>query len=274
MQLSRPELDVGLSTLTLNAAKEFYRDLMGFEELPSLSMGELGQMARLRAGNHVIKLYEFSRSPERVEGGTDKVNGMRLLAFILDDFEGAMARLDAKGHAYTPLQLPDSSPLRVAFTSDADGNALELVGLKSSPSAGFKTRMQVGLTVSDVQRSRRFYGELLGLKEEPEMKLPASMGTVGNVRYGFQLGTTTIKFWSKGELASRTGAPARYTGIRLITAHVEDTDAVHERLKSGGVDIKVPPHDFQGLSRVMFITDPDGNFIEFASPLRKSQAAS
>lgn len=268
MQLSRPELDVGLATLNLSAAKEFYRDLLGFDELSGLSMGEIGQMARVRAGDHVIKLYDFSRKPERVEGGTDKANGMRLLAFILADFEAVIARLEARGHAYNPLSLPDSSPLRVAFTSDADGNALELVGLKARPSGGFKTRMQIGLTVSDAQRSRRFYGELLGLKEEPEMKLPASMGTVGNVRYGFQLGTTTIKFWSKGEVPTKTGAPARYTGIRLITAHVEDTDAVHEQLASRGVEIKVPPHDFQGLSRVMFITDPDGNFIEFASPLR------
>ena len=44
---------------------------------------------------------------------------------------------------------------------------------------------------------------------------------------------------------------------------------MHEELKRRGVQIKVPPHDFQGLSRVMFITDPDGNFIEFASPLKK-----
>jgi catechol 2,3-dioxygenase-like lactoylglutathione lyase family enzyme len=269
MQLSRPQLDVGLTTLDLTAAQSFYRDLMGFEELPGLSMGEIGRMARVRAGKHVIKLYDFTRPPERLEGGTDKANGMRLLAFILDDFEAVIARLDAKGHKYNRLSLPDSSPLRVAFTNDADGNALELVGMKTSPGEGFKTRMQVGLTVADVQRSRRFYGELLGLKEEPEMKLPASMATVGNVRYGFQLGATTIKFWSKGELPTKSGAPARYTGIRLITAHVEDTDAVHEQLARRGVDIAIPPHDFQGLSRVMFITDPDRNFIEFASPLRK-----
>lgn len=265
MQLSKPELDVGLATLNMTAAKEFYRDLLGFEELPGLSMGKIGSMARLRAGGHVLKLYDFSRPPEHVSGGTDKANGMRLLAFILDDFEAAIARLDAKGHKHQPLSLPDSSPLRVTFTSDADGNALELVGLKAPPSGGFKTRMQIGLTVSDAQRSRRFYGELLGLKEEPEMKLPASMGTVGNVRYGFQLGSTTIKFWSKGQLPTKTGAPARYTGIRLITAHVEDTDAVHAHLESLGVEIKVPPNDFQGLARVMFIADPDGNFIEFAS---------
>jgi catechol 2,3-dioxygenase-like lactoylglutathione lyase family enzyme len=269
MELSRPELDVGVATPDLPGAKAFYRDLLGFEELPGASMGELGQMARLRAGNHGIKLYDFSRPPEKVEGGTDKANGMRLLAFIFADLESVLTRFDAKGHKYSRLALPEASPLSVAFANDADGNALELVGFKTAPSNSFKTRMQIGLTVAEVQRSRQFYGELLGLKEEPEMKLPASMGTTGNVRYGFVLGATTIKFWGKGELPTKTGAPPRYTGIRLITAHVKDVDALHEDLKSRGVEIKVPPHEFQGLARVMFIADPDGNFIEFASPLAK-----
>jgi catechol 2,3-dioxygenase-like lactoylglutathione lyase family enzyme len=269
MQLSKQELDVGVATPAFEVAKTFYKVLMGFEELPPLSMGALGKMARLRIGNHVLKLYDFARSPERVEGGTDKANGMRLLAFILDDLESVLARFDAAGHKYSRLALPDSSAFRVAFTSDADGNALELVGLKTAPGDRLKTRLQVGLTVADVQRSRKFYGELLGLKEEPEMKLPSSMATVGNVRYGFVLGATTIKFWGKGELPTKTGAPARYTGIRLITAHVADTDVAHEQLKSRGVEIKVPPHDFEGLARVMFIVDPDGNFIEFSSPLRR-----
>ena len=84
---------------------------------------------------------------------------------------------------------------------------------------------------------------------------------------------TRTRTRDKGELPTKAGAPARYTGIRLITAHVEDTDAVHEELKGRGVEIKVPPHDFQGLARVMFITDPDGNFIELASPLKQQRCA-
>jgi glyoxylase I family protein len=269
MQLSKQELDVGVATRDVDAAVSFYRDVLGFEALPRVSMGEVGNMAPLRVGNHVIKLYAFSRAPEQVEGGTDKANGIRLLAFILDDLDAVLARFDAAGLTFSKLELPDSSPLRVAFARDADGNALELVGLRTPAGDRLKTRMQVGLTVADVQRSRRFYGELLGLKEEPEMKLPASMGTVGNVRYGFLLGGTTIKFWSRGELPTKTGAPARYTGLRLITAHVDDADAVHAELAGRGVEIKVPPHDFQGLARVFFVADPDGNWIEFASPLVK-----
>jgi glyoxylase I family protein len=268
MQLTKQELDVGIATPDAAAAAAFYTDLLGFEPLSGLSLGELGKMNRVRVGDHVLKLYDFARAPERVEGGTDKANGMRLLAFILDDLDAVLARMDARGHKYNRLTLPDSATFEVAFTSDADGNALELVGLKAPAGDKLKARMQIGLTVSDIQRSRHFYGELLGLKEEPEMKLPASMQTVGNVRYGFVFGKTTIKFWGKGELPSRTGAPARYTGIRLITVPVEDTDAAYAQLTERGVEVKVKPHDLQGLARVMFVTDPDGNFIEFAGPLR------
>jgi catechol 2,3-dioxygenase-like lactoylglutathione lyase family enzyme len=108
---------------------------------------------------------------------------------------------------------------------------------------------------------------MLGLAEQPEMKLPRSMGVVGNVRYGFTLGSTTIKFWSRGELPVRTGAPTKRTGIRLMTAFVDDVDATHELLRSRDVPVKVPPHDLAGLARVMFIADPDGNWIELARPL-------
>jgi glyoxylase I family protein len=269
MQLTKQELDVGIATPNADAATAFYKDLLGFEQLPGMSLGEVGRMNRLRVGNHVLKLYDFARPPERVEGGTDKANGMRLLAFILDDLDAVLARFDAAGHKYSRLALPAASTFQVAFSSDADGNALELVGLKNAAGDKLQTRLQIGLTVSDIQRSRRFYGEVLGLKEEPEMKLPASMGTVGDVRYGFVFGHTTIKFWGKGELPTKTGAPARYTGIRLMTVNVEDTDAVHAELERRGVEIKVKPHDLMGLARVMFVTDPDGNFIEVASPLRK-----
>ena len=269
MELTRPELDVGLATRDVKAQSAFYKDVMGFEAQSGLSMGDAGSMARVRVGGHTIKLYDFTRKPEVVEPGTDKANGLRLLAFILDDLESVLARFDTIGHPYTKLPLPDSTPFRVAFSTDADGNALELVGLKTAAGDGYKARMQIGLTVSDVQRSRHFYGELLGLKEEPEMKLPESMGTVGNVRYGFIMGATTIKFWGRGELPTKTGAPSRYTGIRLITVHVTDADAVHKELVARGVEVKAPPADFQGLARVFFVADPDGNWIEFASPLKQ-----
>ena len=213
MELTRPELDVGIATRNSGAALAFYRDVLGFSEIAPLPMGELGAMKRIQVGGHVLKLYDFKNAPEACEGGTEKAIGMRLLAFLLDDLEAVLARFDAHKLPYRRLPLPDDRPFKVAFANDADGNALELVGLGKPAGDKLKARMQIGLTVGDVARSRHFYGQLLGLREEPEMKLPKSMGVVGNVRYGFVAGATTIKFWSRGELPVKTGAPGRMTGI-------------------------------------------------------------
>jgi catechol 2,3-dioxygenase-like lactoylglutathione lyase family enzyme len=251
MQLSKPELDAGVATV------------------PPLSFGPGGKMQRVQVGGHVLKLYDFAKPPEVTVGGTDKGVGIRLLAFLLDDLAGVLARFDAAGMKYNRLPLPETSTFEVAFASDPDGNALELVGLKKPAGDRLTTRMQIGLTVSDIQRSRHFYGELLGFKEEPEMKLPASMGVVGNTRYGFIAGASTIKFWSRGQLPVLSGQPGKRTGIRLITAFVADVDALAPVLRERGVPIKVEPHDLAGLARVMFITDPDDNWIELVSPLEK-----
>jgi glyoxylase I family protein len=265
MELVKQELDVGLVTRNAAAARDFYANVMGFEPQPELSLGDLGVQYRYRVGNHFVKLNELRAQPLPHEGGTDKANGMRLLAFILDDLGSVLARCDRAGVRYNRLELPEQSPYEVAFSNDADGNALELVGLKKPAGDALKVRMQIGLTVADVERSKHFYGALLGLRQEPDMKLPRSMNTVGNTRYGFVAGKTTIKFWSKGpDLPTQTGGPGRRTGIRTITGVVPDVDALHETLRTRGVTIKSPPSNF-GKARIMFIADPDGNWLEFGS---------
>ena len=268
MQLTRPELDVGIATRNLAAMRGFYGEVMGFTTLPDQALGALGKMGRIRVGQHILKLYDFAQPPAPTEGGTEKANGIRLLAFLLDDLDAVLSRLDAQKLAYRRLPLPPNTPFSVAFANDPDGNALELVGLAKPGGDALTTRVQIGLTVADIARSRHYYGELLGLREEPEMKLPRSMGVVGDTRYGFLLGSTTIKFWSRGpELPTWSGSPSKRTGLRLITAHVADVDAAHEELVKRGVPIKVAPHDLEGLARVMFIADPDGNWIELAAAL-------
>jgi glyoxylase I family protein len=264
MQFAKPALDIGIASRNAAAAKAFYQEVFGFTSLPDGSMGDLGRELCARFAGHTLRFYDFNQPPEPTEGGTDKANGIRLLAFILDDLDAVLARMTERSHPFRMMPLPEQTPYRVAFSNDADGNALELVGLRKPAGPELAIRMQIGLTVSDIARSRHFYGELLGLKEEPEMKLPASMGVVGNTRYGFRAGGTTIKFWSRGPgLPTWSGAPGKRTGLRMITTFVDDVDATHDLLRSRGVPIKVPPTNFDKTVRVMMAADPDNNWIEF-----------
>lgn len=280
MQLTNPALDIDILTRDPDALMGFYRDRLGCEPRPAPTPFEGGRHMLVAAGRHRLNLLSLDEAPGASAGATERANGIRLLAFILPDLEAVLARFDAAGHGYERLPLPEAAPFQVAFSRDSDGNALELVGLRDTPAGGFSPRMQIALTVSDAKPARDFYGRILGLQEEPVMKLPPDMGAVDDERYGFVFGGTTLKFWSHGpDRPTRSGPPFERTGLRRIVAHVEDVDALADQLRSEGVSIEVEPRAVDGrdvargeaaadgnpAARTLSVSDPDGNWIEFRS---------
>jgi len=264
IRLAKQELDVAIVPSDPDATCAFYRDLMGFAETPSLPLGKRAVQRRFAVGGSVLKCNCLPTPPQRQEGGVERAIGMRLLAFVLDDLDTVLKRFDAAGHKHSALPVPDSTPYRVSFAKDPEGNMLELVGLRTPAGERYKARLQVGLTVRDIERSRHFYGQQLGLPEEPVMKVGGAVGS----RYGFTWGKSTVKFWSvAGELPVETGSPHERAGIRMFTAMVADLGEAHDELVSKDVPVVMPPTDFGGVARIMFIADPDGNWIELAQAL-------
>jgi catechol 2,3-dioxygenase-like lactoylglutathione lyase family enzyme len=260
MRLAKPELDVGIVSSDADATCAFYRDVMGFKELASMPLGKGALQHRFQIGHHVVKINQFPQAPQRERGGVDRAIGIRLLAFILDDLDGLLGRLDNAGRRHSSIPTGNLD-YRVAFTKDPEGNVLELVGLRKPAGDKLTSRMQVGLTVANVERSRRFYGKQLGLREEPLMEVGGDVG----VRYGFVWGSTTIKFWHVAkELPVQTGAPTLRAGLRMFTAMVEDLDEAHTELVAKDVPVRMAPTELPGVARIMFVADPDDNWIELA----------
>jgi len=115
------------------------------------------------------------------------------------------------------------------------------------------------LTVSDLEKSRTFYREFVGLEE-----LPAVDDTlVGAKRYPFRHGTTTINVWSFG-----SGLPAntRSAGIQYVVSDVEVVDA---KAKAQGVKIDTPLGNFSAGLRTIWLSDPDGITNYFAQIVRR-----
>jgi catechol 2,3-dioxygenase-like lactoylglutathione lyase family enzyme len=145
---------------------------------------------------------------------------------------------------------------------DPDSQWVELViapGRNADPSS----QLEVGLTVSDLERSRAFYRDFVGLEE----LAPVESMLLGTTKYPFRHGTTTVNVWS---FARSLPANTYTAGIQYV---VSDVALVASRAKAGNVTITTPLGNFGAGLRTIWLGDPDGITNYFAQLMRNTQAA-
>jgi catechol 2,3-dioxygenase-like lactoylglutathione lyase family enzyme len=125
------------------------------------------------------------------------------------------------------------------------------------------TRLQhVGLIVSDLERSRLFYGGALGLEDVPR---PSNFTFAGA---WFRFGASEIHLLAEADTTGRAGAPdpgpsAAHGLVAHIALEVEDLEAALARLEENAVPlIGGPMPRGDGVTQVFF-RDPDGYVLEF-----------
>jgi len=113
----------------------------------------------------------------------------------------------------------------------------------------------VAVCVTDVERSKRFYGTVLGLKEIPRPAFPFG-GTWYELADGRQLHLI---------VHDRPLTLRGTTEIDLRDGHlafgVQDFDAAVAHLREAGVECVVRPENVTPWKQI-YVTDPDGNVIE------------
>ncbi|MBS1879939.1 MAG: VOC family protein [Actinobacteria bacterium] len=100
----------------------------------------------------------------------------------------------------------------------------------------------IGVPSTDADRSRKFYGETLGLRSDPKAE------------YEFWVGDTCFAIWEPARLGiefqpSKNAHPA---------LHVDDVAAARAELEAKGVEFQGEILD-TGVCRMALFTDPDGN---------------
>jgi catechol 2,3-dioxygenase-like lactoylglutathione lyase family enzyme len=100
----------------------------------------------------------------------------------------------------------------------------------------------VSVPSQDGERSRRFYGEVLGLRADE------------HARYEFWAGDTCIAIWEPVRFG-REFAPQKNGHIAL---RVDDVEASRKELEAKGVEFFGETLD-TGVCHMAFFTDPDGN---------------
>jgi lactoylglutathione lyase len=134
------------------------------------------------------------------------------------------------------------------------------------PEIAFRDAFPI-LSVEDVERSLRFYRDLLGY--ELTFRWPEE----GAIEFAFvQLGASGLGLGKVGEVHSIVGRPVdpppadRLPRFELCL-YVDDVDAASAYLLANGVERLVPPTDQPWGERLAYFADPDGNPIHVCAQL-------
>ena len=105
-------------------AKEFYIDKLGFELYREVYRPAQDDYLRmLRKGETVLELFIKPDAPARVTN--PEAQGLRHLAFHVEDIEGAVAWLNGLGIETEPIREDTCNGGRFTFFKDPDGLPLE-----------------------------------------------------------------------------------------------------------------------------------------------------
>ena len=216
----------------LGRSETFYGDTLGLMRNPH--SGE--RWVEYETGNLTLGLSTFG-------GG---------VALRVDDVEQRRRELEQAGVRFR-MDTFDSGVCKGAPFIDPDGNRL-LLHRRYAPEETWELETTdvertdfVGINVTDRDKAVEFYGQTLGLEQNPLAS--AEWPELGADNVGFVLSTPEQK--GGGEFKPEVS----------IAFRVPDVAASMERLRAAGVEFEVPePYD-SGVCHMAFFRDPDGNSL-------------
>ncbi|MEL6551943.1 MAG: VOC family protein [Cyanobacteria bacterium J06621_11] len=106
-------------------SKAFYTDILGFEIIEETYRAPRDSYKLdLRVGNGQIELFSFPNAPARPS--YPEAQGLRHLAFSVDDIEAQIIKLKEKGIDTEPVRIDELTGKQFTFFKDPDGLPLEL----------------------------------------------------------------------------------------------------------------------------------------------------
>jgi catechol 2,3-dioxygenase-like lactoylglutathione lyase family enzyme len=140
----------------------------------------------------------------------------------------------------------------------------------------------VGISVSNLQRSIRFYCDGLGMKVLEEESFEGSQydqilglqnakGRVAILKVD-QLQLELFEFLRPEPRTADPDRPVCDQGLTHFCIEVTDLEGVCEQLKAAGARFHSPPLLFFGTTRATYVRDPDGNVFELIEQRAENQA--
>ncbi|MEM4311943.1 MAG: VOC family protein [Nitrososphaerales archaeon] len=124
----------------------------------------------------------------------------------------------------------------------------------------------IGIRVTDLERSLKFYTELLGLKEVRRGKM--SHGGIWVLLEDPESHQRLELNWYPKDSPFNTPYIVG-EGLDHIGFEVKDAKALYDELSSKGVKVALEPWIEQDTTVICYVKDPDGNWIELFSRLKE-----
>jgi catechol 2,3-dioxygenase-like lactoylglutathione lyase family enzyme len=257
-------LNIVFSVTNAEQVNTFYGGILGLQRIADLKFPDDVYMIRYMGGKTEIKFIVTGQPLPKMDGGTGKARGLRLMALMLPESKraGILERMN-NAHLPAPIFTKQTNKelgysYQFGMVFDYDGNQVELVFLDEKAPAEKFDQVQMGCTVSNLAAMDKFVGEIIG----------ATPLVTKERIHRYTVGKSQIKFWENTDpLPAWVGGPMEKIGMNLIQFIVPDVDAVREEVLKRGGKIHTEPFALGALATIMFVEGPDGILFEFAGPL-------
>jgi catechol 2,3-dioxygenase-like lactoylglutathione lyase family enzyme len=125
-----------------------------------------------------------------------------------------------------------------------------------------KSAIDLGIVISDSERSLAFYRDLLGFEHVADIPMPLGGG---GTMHRLNCGDTLVKLvkFDKVPAPAAPGGIAGACGFRYFTMIVSNLAEIMEQCEAAGVKITVSMREARPGVTIGIVEDPDGNWVEF-----------
>jgi len=252
----------GIGVSNLDMSQEFYVSVFGMSlryELPVPGyVNERVLYFPNGQGSDVVLMNFIDGLPHNYTNNPAK------LVFYVPSATSIVEAIRARGLAIVAEPTPQAAFANtvIGFARDPDGYTLEII---ESPGLQMPFLGAIGLGVSDLDRAKAFYTQVLGMQPMGDLLQVPGVWDEWILQHPSGMGSALVL------LHYTDGQPHNYTGNPLKTAHfVADSAALTTRVEQAGLPILSPPMVFDVLgtqAKIGLASDPDGYTVEMVTVL-------
>jgi catechol 2,3-dioxygenase-like lactoylglutathione lyase family enzyme len=241
---------------------KFYTQALALRSLNPIQLTSSQQMLLTGVGSGQIKLSAGTQGNRKyhLDGGYKGGTGIRYFALTFPDAAAVTKRFTDAGYP-APQFADQGNGTKAAMVKDPGGFGIEIIikpGAKDNSNDG----VGVGISVSDLEKSRAFYRQFVGLDELP----PIQDKLLGLTLYPYRHMETTLYLYKAGDNLPQDNGSA---GIQWV---VSDAPMAAAKGAARKVAIETPLNKLRGFDLItVWLNDPDGVTNYFAQVNRSVQ---